>query len=121
MFELAKRGINSFKLTNFVNYDLLLNNGLRIEVKTSNIRIELSKVNNIPRQYFNFKRKENQSECDFYCFVCLDKKKNVDKIFIVPEKIISKRKIISIPKDFKQKSYNGFCLKEYENKWKLLV
>jgi hypothetical protein len=121
MFELAKRGINVFKMSNFLNFDLLLKNGLRVEVKTSTIRTEYSKINKIPREYYMFKLKKNQVECDFFVFVCLNKKKNVDKIFIVPQEVIKERDVVSIPKKFKHTSYNGFTLKDYENKWDLIT
>jgi hypothetical protein len=42
------------------------------------------------------------------------------EIFVVPREIIKDRELISIPVEFKIKSYNGFSLKEYENKIELL-
>ena len=58
-------------------------------------------------------------KCDFFIFICLDKKFNVAKTFVVPKEVIGRRRTITIPKEFKRKV--KFSLKDYENQWKLIT
>jgi len=137
MFKLAEEGLFSLDLPPEMDFDLITSLNEKIEIKTSTIHIEkrnyilknknknVKKTNPCTREYWAFGNngtfnKKRDRKCDFFIFVCLDRKYKVKKTFIVPKKIIGERRIISIPKEFKQKSYNAFSLKEYENKWDLI-
>ena len=123
---LSKKGIDSLKLSNNFCFDLICSNGKRIECKTSTIRKEKPSKKHregYVRFYWVFRisKVQKNSNFDFFAFICLNRELEMEKVFIVPKKIIQKRDIISIPKEFKKKSYNGFSLMSYENNINILL
>jgi hypothetical protein len=114
--ELSKKGIYSIKLNPLFDYDILTQNNQGIEVKTSTIRVEKSKKKSY---YYLFRINNNHKSMikkfDYYAFVCLDENHQIEKYYFVPKEVIKGRKIISIPRTFKQNLKNRFSLKEYEN------
>lgn len=121
MFRLALRGIYSQKQNDLFDYDLLTNTHLRLEVKTSTVRHEKKKkYKKYKREYWYFRNQVENRQCDFYVFVCLNETLIPENVFIVPSEIIIDKEGVSIPREFKQKSYNGFSLKDYEDNFEVL-
>lgn len=115
MLLLSKRGIDTIKLPNNFASDIICSNGLRIEIKTSNI---LKETKRNKREYycFHLHNKQIKHIQDYYIFICLNESFELEKYYIVPKDKIKDRNIISIPKIFKnKKTYNGFTLQEFEN------
>lgn len=111
---LAKIGIDCIKLPRNFSCDLFTSNGIKLEVKTSTIKLEKLRNN---RRYWMFSKSKRQvtQEVDYTIFVCLDDKLEVSKVYTVPNSICSIRKVFSIPEVHKRETYNGFSLKEYCN------
>ena len=135
MFKLAQKGLRFIKPDPMMaDYDIYVENGARIEVKTSPLKKRYHKKRKATQecwQFANHKAKvewkngvkkiaftKTNRNCDFFIFICLDKKFNVAKTFIVPKKVIGTRRAITIPKEFKRKV--KFSLKDYEDKWNLI-
>ena len=125
LYELARRGINGLKMPDYLNFDLLLKNGIRIEVKTSTIQLDVSKKykeakNPISskREIYCFHIRKNQKECDVFVLIGLNKNLNVDRLFIIPKEIIGNRKCISIPINSK-KTHHRYG--DYENRWDIIT
>ncbi len=128
--ELAKRGLYAQRMhKDFLqDYDLLLSNGLTVEVKTSSIIIAKDhRRKNYSREVWgfnNYKRVDGgkmvgrHRECDYFILVCMDKKSKPIRYLIVPSMIISSRQAITIP--VKRKLTKEFSIDEYENKWEFL-
>lgn len=114
MLSLSKIGIDSIKLPSTFPCDIFCSNGLRIEVKTSTLRKEGE------REYWSFKLQNSQVRniLDYFILVCLDKNLEVENLYVVPNNIILKRDILSIPRNPKGYSYNGFSLNKYKNNFK---
>ena len=137
ILELAKRGIFAQKVYDLFDFDLLVNKGLKVEVKTSSIH----QVKNSIRKngdyklasIWQFRNYENQGyengrikrptkkgrdrHCDFYVFVCLDKLGQPLKYFIVPSNIINTKECITIRSEPKK----PYELSIFENRWDLLI
>lgn len=103
MYELAKRKIYCIRLPNWYGYDLLCDNGARVEVKSSTLR-QIPKLGNM-FEFSNIritrKRKQKirlkvEKNCDF--FVLVGFIGNLDEMhpYIVPKKIIGKKGKIRI-------------------------
>ena len=129
ILELAKRKIISQKLYDEFDCDLILDNGLNIEVKSSNIIRHQDKRRKTIRKLWMFnnygrgKLLKNSKWgrnrwCDFYVLVCCDDFKPL-KYFIIPNEIITNKKMITIPYKFKRNVKGSF--KDYENKWNQLT
>ena len=122
MFKLSLFGLFSQKQNDLFDYDLLVENNVMIEVKTSTIRKEKIRkgINSesYSRDYWFFRNQGGRDrKCNFYVFVGLDEKYEPEKVFVVPASVIGKRKVISIPRKFKQLSYNRFSLHTFEDKF----
>ncbi len=127
MLGLAERGIFCQKLYDVFDFDLLTSNGLRIEVKTSNLfHHRDNRRKGYIRDCWQFNNAELKSigdhkgrkrKCDFYIFICMHKN-ILKKIYISPEKYISNRRMITIPVKMKKKTEKG--LHEYEDRWDLI-
>lgn len=104
--ELAKRGIYSQRMhKDFLNdYDLILNNGLKIEVKCSSILIHKDKRRQKGQYqrkvwaFNNYKRGAGGKmisgrlrDCDFFILLCFDENKKPLKYYIVPANVIQDR------------------------------
>ena len=129
MFKLAQRGIRSQKMDACMGFDILTWDGIRIEVKTSPLKKTYQKKHKATQECWQFAnhrikvKSENGARkitfiktdrnCDFFIFICLDKKFNIAKTFIVPKEVIGTRRAITIPKEFKRKV--KFSLKDYED------
>lgn len=136
ILELAKKGIFAQKVYDLFDFDLLVNQGLKVEVKTSSINQVKSSVRKNGdyklANIWQFRNYENQSydkgrikrpttkgrnrECDFYVFVCLDKFDKPLKYFIVPSNIIKTKECITIRCEPKK----PYELSIFENRWDLL-
>ncbi len=144
MLEIAKRGLRSINLDDaFGGYDLIIENGARVEVKSSSLIkvIDKRRKNLNPREFWGFanikskikhfgsaiegefvKREIERKEifCDFFVLVCMDKeRKEFLKTFIVPAEVIGRRLSITIPDDFSNRS--EFSLEEYQDRWDLII
>lgn len=136
MYKLATLGMRSQKLLDFIDFDLILENGLKVEVKTAILREDRDKRRNSVRDVWSFtnmkfgyvsikgiymKRKAQRRlrDCDYFAFVCLNKERDVLKSFIVPIEIIKDRQVISIPFKNIRKTKNS--LKEFEEGWDYLT
>lgn len=124
-YRLSLLGIYCQKQNSLFDYDLLTNQNIKIEVKTSTIHNEKPNKNsskNYKRDYWSFRNCVKERDCDFYCFICLSENLKIEKMFVVPQSKISERNAISIPREFKMvKTYNNFSLKYYEDRIDLLV
>lgn len=126
ILELAKRNMFSTKLHDRFDFDLITNNGLRIEVKTAKLSEKyypLRKDGNITiynrwifRNGGKVEKDNISRNCDFYIFVCLDILNNPIKYFIIPSKIVDKKQTIAFP--HKSKKYSQWS--DFENKWDLI-
>jgi len=128
IMELAKRNIRAYKLPSQFDYDFLLSNNLKVEVKTANITLSKKKYKNKEytwkRWLFRNQKIKNKKErilrtCDYYILVCLNKNKDVEQVFIIPSKIIAKRQGITIQKNYLKEGKNLFL--DYKNKWGLIT
>lgn len=137
ILELAKKGIFAQKVYDLFDFDLLVNQGLKIEVKTSSINQVKSSVRKNGdyklATLWQFRNYENQSydggrikrptrkgrdrQCDYYIFVCLDKFDKPLKYFIVPSEIIKTKECITIRCEPKK----PYELSIFENRWDLLI
>ncbi len=139
-FKLAQRSLKSVNLSDGLgfDYDLLVENGLKIEVKTSVIRNAGKKKITKSRgpvtydmylwQFCNTKQttkhighktlrctwRKRDRDCDFFALVCLDKNLNVVKNYIVPKNVVGNRSLIAI-----HRHHKGMFAK-YLEKWDLL-
>ncbi len=128
MYLFSKMFLECFKLPATFNYDLITENGIRIEVKTSMIHKEKPGKHSrleYSRDYWSFNNQESKKtfykDFDYYIFICLNEKLNVEKLFCVPRIVINNRIIISIPKNFKRLNNNSniFSLKNFENNFSI--
>lgn len=137
ILELAKKGIFAQKVYDLFDFDLLVNQGIKVEVKTSS----MNQIKNSIRKngdyklanIWQFRNYENQNyengkvkrptkkgrnrQCDYYIFVCLDKLSNPLKYFIVPSNIINTKECITIRCEPKK----PYELSIFENRWDLLI
>ncbi len=138
MYKLALVGLQSQNLQSFNDFDLIVENGARVEVKTSSLNLikDKRRAEEYTRKVWSFNNKKcsykymgrsTRSEkaipidrkCDFFVLVCLDKSgTRVLKEFIVPKEIVGKRMVLTIPYIFKKK--NKDSLRKYEGKWNLI-
>ncbi len=136
VLELAKKGVFSSKIHKdyHYDYDLILSNGMRVEVKCSNIikHKDHRRPNNYSRKIWAFNNAERYyvakkglttfggryRYCDYYVLVCMDKM-IPQRYYIVPTDVIQARQIITIPVERKYPS--KFSLEEFKNKWELIV
>ena len=117
MLELAKRGTYSQKLYDVFDYDLIVNGGIRLEVKTSKIVIHKDKRRNTERKLWSFMNFNKKRRCDFYVFVCLDNNNLPEKFYVIPSFIINVvSNCITIPREYKRKKR----FERYENNWGIL-
>lgn len=132
ILELAKRGIKCQKLNHIFDFDLLLSNNLKVEVKTSSIIIpkDHRRKGYVRKiwQFNNYKRIGNKRvigrnrKCDFYVFVCFGENKKPKKYLIVPSIVIKNRLSITFPVERKMRTDNyEFSLDDFEGKWDLLT
>ena len=109
MYELAKRDVKCEKLQKMFDYDFLIENNCKVEVKTSTILTvkdgrrssgpsrDLWQFTNPRKQWSKKSPGGRDRKCDYYVFVCLDNNKNPIKFYIIPNKLIGKISGISIP------------------------
>lgn len=122
MYKLAQVGLYSQKQNPFFGYDILVENGARLEVKTSSVRIDKGKENSkegYEREHWNFFDENNEHEFDFYVLVCLNENERPEKVFVVPRKEVEGRKLLSIPRVYKRTGHES-SLSEYEGKLDLI-
>ncbi len=143
MHQLAKLGIISNKPGIPTDYDLLADNGARIEVKTSMLikawkgkpRKDLSVYRYFWNrwQFANHKthiqlengyRKQLLSKrdrkCDFFALVCLDDNYNVIKTYIVPKEDIGTKRIIAIGEKERGQGKNEGIYIKFKDRWDLV-
>ena len=109
MKELAKRGTYSQKLNTFFDFDLILENNLMVEVKTSSIvairdyRRKPGSIRDIWQFNNPAKRWKEKScggrarRCDYYVLVCMDNNAEPIKFYIIPNEVVGKTAGVSIP------------------------
>jgi len=136
LYKLATLNIKAISLPNMFEYNLLTENDIRIEIKTSSIVLDRDKrKENYCREIWQFQNnsrittysgnnsstyeiKKRDRNCDFFAFVCLNEENGVETVYVVPKEIIGKMQIITIPKIPKTKRVK---LREYKEKWNLIV
>lgn len=125
MLELAKKGIFCHKVYERFDFDLVTNNSLMIEVKSSRIVINNSKKYK-PKKIWQFNNYQvNQQlqinrpnrKCDFYVMVCFDEDLVPLKYYIVPSIIINSKRVIHIPYGQKKDCQ----LDSFLNAWELIT
>ena len=134
LYKLARLGIYAIKISEYFDFDLLTNTGLRIEVKTAtkglckkkhgnkiykwyswsfnNHKLDkITKIKNIPkyRGYLKIDRK-----CDYFVFVCVNNDFSINKCYIVPKKEVGIKTGIAIGTAKKSKYH------KWEGRWDLL-
>ena len=136
LYKLAKLGIKAVNLSNNFDYDLLTNNNLKIEIKTSrpttckdkknekiyyrdrwqflNYKRVYENVTYLNTKYKNIKRNRN---CDFYIFVCLNEENNIEKCYVIDKNTIKDKQCITIPRKIKRSTAK---LQKFEEKWESL-
>jgi len=137
LYKLALLGIKAHKMPNVYDFDILTQGEVKIEVKTAreslvnrrtrkgtpykskvwqfaNHKIKVKCDGGIiTQQYFN-----RQRNCDFYVFVCLDRKgRRIVKSYIVPAECLTKAQQIQI---YDGSSPRRSRYENYQEKWELL-
>lgn len=138
LYKLAQYKMPAIVCPASFDYDILTANGLRLEIKTGRLRkIKDKRVNKEKyrftwefanhgsktagayyknnRTYVMYAQIKRNRDCDFFIFVCMDKKYKIIRTYVVPKDIIGKRKLITIPFN------GGGTLNEYYDKWELIV
>lgn len=126
IMRLAQRNIKAINLPSQFDYDLILSNGLKIEVKTAIPTVGEKKykqhIYKWLRWFFHnqkIKGKPRNRECDFYVFICLDNKKEVLCSFIIPSKIIGLKQGMSISLKHLKERKGPYI--DYLNNWDLIA
>jgi hypothetical protein len=136
LYKLFLFGIRAIQLHDMFDYDLLTQEDIKIEVKTSSIVLDKDKRKvNYKREiyhFLNYKRTLNYikgkkfeyiddfriRKCDFYILLCLDESQEVESVYIVPNDVIHNRKLITIPRFPKN---DKFMLTQFKNNWNLII
>ena len=139
MYRLAKLAMRSQKMPTFFDYDILVQNGCRVEVKTATPTVSRRthkdkvytttawrflnytrevKENTATTQVFS--QEERDRDCDFFVFVGLDKKQEPQTCFIVPKHVVGVKKLISIPTNY-MFGYRNTVWKAYADEWGLIT
>jgi len=113
MYQLAKRKIYTTRMDgNFYDYDLLCDNNVRLEIKSSTIN---EKHNQWRFGILKNSRNDNRTErdCDFYVLCGFE---NIDNItvFIIPEKELRNKKRLDL-------SINTEKYLKWKNRWDLIT
>jgi len=137
LYELALRNIRATKLPNFFDYDLITENGVKIEVKTAQLQKKIHKnkrvenhvmeawtfsnhkttyktmkiVNGEKLASYNLEKRDRH--CDFYTFVCWSNQGCIT--YVVPNSEIRDKKGICIY------SNGNSRLQEYRERWELIA
>jgi hypothetical protein len=139
-WQLMKRGLLTVKMPNeMCCADLIAENGLRIEVKSAKPskgrRTHKGKLyewdkwafSNYSRiQYYEKGARVRQKiidrhlVCDYFVFICMDKDMNIERVYMIPQEVVGKRRGVIIPKVAKFKK-GGIEFKEWRNRWDLLT
>ena len=136
MLELARRNIYSQKLFSYFDYDLLAENDIRIEVKSSNISIIRDKRCKTERKVWSFNNYEvvkfidrvkrisrgRDRRCDFFVFVGFGENYIPKKFFVVPKEVVGNRIAVTIPVNrVSVKKSTDVCFEQYDGRWDLIV
>lgn len=124
--ELAKRKINCMKVNFRFDYDFLLQDGKKLEVKTATLRQKGKKytwkvwqfgnTSHAPRKINGKLKWVNEKRdrfCDFFIFLCLDDKFKPKRYYIIPKKEIGKRTVIDI-------GITGGKWQKWKDRWDLI-
>ena len=90
---LEKKGFNCELTSTKFPYDILVNNGVKIDVKVSN----LVSIGDSKAYTFNLEKK--QPTCDLYVAYCLDENKEITKTYIIPSRVLTGQCQLSLGKD----------------------
>lgn len=134
IYKLATLGIHAMKVSEHFEFDLLVSNGLRLEVKTGRIGLRKRKYKDKINTWYdwsfsNYKKndffegsKKSHSECeridrgcDYFVCVCLDKDKNIERCYVIPKKEVGTKMGICIGISDKKHQYD-----KYRDRWDLL-
>jgi len=120
MYSLATLGTKAMKVPDSLDFDLLTNDPIKIEVKTGVERVEVRKrptkkegffcITDRPHwQFANNKSKiifcngnakhinlGRKRICDYYVLVCLKINLKVEKTYIIPSEVVNHRRLIKI-------------------------
>ena len=88
-------------------YDILVNGGVKIDVKVSN----LVAIGDSRAYTFNIEKK--QPTCDLYIIYCLDENKEIAKTYIIPSRVLTGQCQLSLGKDNSEYDI-------YLNRWELI-
>lgn len=104
---LEEKGFNC-ELTSVKHpYDILVNGGVKIDVKVSN----LVAIGDSKAYTFNLEKK--QPTCDLYVAYCLDENKEIAKTYIIPSRVLTGQCQLSLGKDNSEYDI-------YLNRWELI-
>lgn len=135
LYKLATLGIKGENLKNLFDYDILLDNNCKIEVKTSQIGKAQKKVKDKiyewKRWQFHNHKLDNKTKktykrkriCDYFILIGLDENNNIGTCFIVPEKELTECQSITIPIHNNNKNKFNIINRyyKYKEKWELLI
>ncbi len=85
---LENKGYTVEKMSVKHPYDLLVNENIKLDIKTANKYIA---TNN--SEYYTFNLEKNNPTCDIYVFVCLGENKKPIKNFVIPSKFLHQTQI----------------------------
>lgn len=138
IYKLGTLGLRSQKLLDFNDFDLLLENGLKVEIKTSVIRTRTDsrRSKQSSKKYWTFSNMKHSyagsegykalrkvskrfRNCDYFVFVGLDMNLKTEKCFVVPSNLIMDRAGITIPFEKTRDVKNSYY--EYFEKWSFLT
>lgn len=133
LLELAKRNIRGLITPEF-DFDILCNNGMRLEVKTSRLhsrpdsKLAQWQFTNSRRRWvwakgakYNARTERMSRHCDFYVLVGLNKELEQPRFFIIPKTIVEKAgQVIHLHPDYEPRGkWREFY--EYEAKWEAVT
>lgn len=76
---LENKGYKVEKMSQNYPFDLLVNDNIKIDVKTG--KLYISKVNS---SYYTFNLYKKYATCDIYMIICLNENEEIEKLLIIP-------------------------------------
>lgn len=118
MSELIVRGINAFIPCVDYGIDILLQNGKKVQVKTS--KLVKNKANNSRYYHFGLNRRKgnNNDKCDFYILWCLDFPK-FSTFYIIPSENITLTGVDLFPHSVGTSPFSKKTFSRKRSKWEV--
>lgn len=115
MDYMTSKGYDVEKMNYKHSYDLLINEFIKVDVKTSKPMTDQAR-------YHTFDLGSNKHHCDVFIFVVLDENEQIERLLIIPSSDIMGQKQLSIGKNSKYNKYNykWEVLEKYDKFYKRL-